>query len=371
MENETAAEAEIERLEREIELLETEHPELKAVCDNGKARIQKQIEKVDLISFDDVEKENVTWLYHPYIPKGKITICGAYPGVGKTFLLCYMAACVSTGRQFFDIVPFSGEPGKAIYLTTEDGIGDTIKPRLEACGANMKNIATVKSNTSSLTFDNPQIEDIVKEFQPDLFIFDPFQSFIGEDVEMNASNKTRSKLNYIIEIAEKYNVAIVLICHFNKNQKGDAITRVMGSTDIMGVCRSFLALGIVPDNKDLRYMSHEKSSLAKNGKTVLFEIVPDDGGIKFVDYSSYSMDEYAAMAKQNGKRAAPALEEAKAFIIRNMPEGKRLAADMETLAEANGFSKTTIYRARTSLKIKSKQNGFKGKYYWTLPRDTE
>lgn len=325
--------------------------------------------KAKLVLMQQVEEKPIQWLFHPYIPKGKITLCAAYPGVGKTYLLCYIAACVSTGKPFFNSTPFHNDPGRVIYLTTEDGAGDTLKPRMRACGANMENIATVIDDEASLTFDSPEIEGFVKEFSPDLIIFDPFQSYIGENVEMNAANKTRSVLNHIVALAEKYNIAIVLICHFNKNQKGDAITRIIGSTDIVGVCRSYLALGTVPGNKELRYMSHEKSSLAHKGLTVLFEISPEEGGIKYVDTTQYTMDDYSSMASQT-KRQAPALEECKDFIMRNMPEGKRLAKEMEELLKANSFSKGTYINAKKALNIISKKEGYldNTKWYWMLPK---
>ena len=185
-------------------------------------------------------------------------------------------------------------------------------------------------------------------------------------VAKNASDRTKEKF---IKLAEKYNIAIVLICHFNKNQKGDAITRIIGSTDIVGVCRSYLALGTVPGNKELRYMSHEKSSLAHKGLTVLFEIDPEEGGIKYVDTTQYTMDDYSSMASQT-KRQAPALEECKDFIMRNMPEGKRLAKEMEELLKANSFSKGTYINAKKVLNIISKKEGYldNTKWYWVLPK---
>lgn len=109
------------------------------------------------------------------------------------------------------------------------------------------------------------------------------------------------RLNCIVSLAQKYNVAVVIICHFNKNGKGDAITRVMGSTDIMGICRSYIALGNVPGEEDIKYMSHEKSSLERKGKTILFEIDPDRGGIVYVGENALSMDDYTAI--RNKKRA--------------------------------------------------------------------
>lgn len=323
-----------------------------------------------IVNIGDIEEESIRWLYYPYFPMGKVTLMAAYPGSGKTYLMCHVSACVSNGSPLFNDIPFRREPGIVLYLSTEDGIGDTLRPRMRACGANLDNIKTVIDEDAVLTFDSPYIEELVKEVRPDLMIFDPFQSYIGEDVEMNAANKTRAKLNNIVRIAQEYDVAIVLICHFNKNQKGDAITRIIGSTDIVGVCRSYLALGTVPDNRNLRYMSHEKSSLSPRGRTVLFEINPEEGGIKFIDYTDMTMDDYAALTSKNRRRVAPVLEEAKGFILRNMPDGKRSAKDMKELMKANGFSDATINRARESLGIKSQRVKYQGSYTWVLPNDS-
>lgn len=234
--------------------------------------MKQEREKVSLVCMSDVEEEEITWLYQPYVPRGKVTICAAYPGTGKTYLLCYMTACVSTGRSFFNQVPFKNEPGRAIYLTAEDGIGDTIKKRLRICGANMDNIATVIQKTQ-LQFDSPEIEDFMKDFKPDLMIFDPFQAYIGAEINMNAPNETRDKLNRIADLAEKYDVAVVLICHFNKNGKGDAITRVLGSTDIMGICRSYIALGPVPGEDDMKFMHMKSPHLRREGKQFSLKLI--------------------------------------------------------------------------------------------------
>lgn len=325
-------------------------------------------ERVSLVCMSDIEEEDVEWLYPPYVPRGKVTICAAYPGAGKTYLMCYMAACVSTGRQFFNQIPFGDNPGRVIYLTAEDGIGDTIKKRLRICGADMMNIATVLDNKTQLMFDSPEIEDFMKNYRPDLMIFDPFQAYIGAEIDMNAPNRTREKLGYISELAEKYKVAVVLICHFNKNGKGDAITRVLGSTDIMGICRSYIALGTVPGEDDMKFMSHEKSSLDKRGKTILFEIDPDKGGIVCLGENNLTMDDYTAIRNKKRVSNAPAVEAAKKFILNNMPEGRRLAKELKNLAAANKISDGSLQRAREELGIITrKTKEFPPKSIWILP----
>ena len=345
----------------------------KAVFDKGKFRpAKKEREKVSLVCMSDVKEEEITWLYQPYVPRGKVTICAAYPGTGKTYLLCYMAACVSTGRSFFNQVPFSDDPGRVIYLTAEDGIGDTIKKRLRICGANMDNIATVVEQKIQLAFDSPEVEEFMRDYKPDLMIFDPFQAYIGEEVDMNAPNKTRDKLGLISSLAEKYDVAVVLICHFNKNGKGDAITRVLGSTDIMGVCRSYIALGPVPGEDDMKFMSHEKSSLEKRGKTILFEIDPDKGGVVYLGENSLTMDDYTAIRNKKRASNAPAVEAAKQFIVNNMPEGRRLAKEIKTLAAANKISDGSLQRAREELGIITrKTKEFPPRSIWILPGHEE
>ena len=362
--NERQGLTETERQEA-IKLIEEAQRRKRAVNNSNSGRTEKQ--KVSLVCIDDVEEEEINWLYFPYIPQGKITLCAAYPGTGKTYLLCYIAACVSTGKCLFNLVPFDDEPGSVIYLTAEDGIGDTIKKRLHVCGADLKKIYVPQMN-NQLLFDSPEIEEYMRDVKPKLMIFDPFQAYIGGAVDMNAPNKTREQMGHIVELAQKYNVAVVIICHFNKNGKGDAITRVLGSTDIMGACRSYIALGNVPGEDEMKFMSHEKSSLAKKGKTILFEIDPDNGGIVYRGKNSLSMDDYTAIRNKKRANAAPAIEGAKKFLINNMPEGRRFAHELKNLAVANHISESTLKRAGQELGIISQQEkAFPFRAVWILP----
>ena len=110
-------------------------------------------------------------------------------------------------------------------------------------------------------------------------------------------DRTRPILTRLVSLAEKYNVAIVLVCHFNKNSKGDSITRILGSMDIVGVGRSAIAIGNVPNEDRQKYMSHEKSSNAEHGKTKLFHIDPDNGGIA-VSYTHLDVYKRQGQAQQ-------------------------------------------------------------------------
>ena len=235
----------------------------------------------------------------------------------------------------------------------------------------MTNIATVLDKTR-LAFDSPEIENYMRDYKPDLMIFDPFQAYIGAEIDMNAPNRTREKLGYISELAEKYDVAVVLICHFNKNSKGDAITRVLGSTDIMGICRSYIAVGRVPGSDNTKFMSHEKSSLDRHGNTILFEIDPDRGGVVYMGENNLTMDDYTAIQNKKRTNSAPAVEAAKIFLTENMPEGRRPAKELMDLASAMNISERSLRRARGELGIVVKKTKeFPPRSVWILPGHIE
>lgn len=322
---------------------------------------------------EDVAEEELKWLYCPYIPRGKVTLCSAHPGSGKTWVMCYAAACVSTGKQFFDVSPFYACPENAIYITAEDGLGDTIKRRLRLCGADMRRVYSVLDPKAEMTFENPKLEEIIKEVHPALLVMDPMQAYIGANVEMNAANKTRPVLTRLVSLAEKYDVAIVLVCHINKNEKGSSITRTIGSMDIPGIARSMLVVGNVPNEEFQKFMSHEKSRNMQRGKTKLFHIDPDYGGIVIDGESNLTMDDYNLLRNSKHRKNTD-IEAAKLFILDQIPGKKRLASELRDLGEANGFSYDTLNRARTELGIESKKDGFGGPCYWIkpqLPSDTD
>lgn len=136
----------------------------------------------------------------------------------------------------------------------------------------------------------------------------------------------------------------------------------------MGSCRSYLALGNVPGEDDVKFMSHEKSSLAKKGKTILFEIDP----IVYLGENSLTMDDYTAIRNKKRARDAPAVEGAKQFIVDKMPEGRRFAQELKNLAAANKISERSLQRARGELGIiTEKEDVFPFRAIWVLPGHVE
>ena len=313
----------------------------------------------------DIETRQTDFLYPKMFPR-KLCIVSAYPGSGKTYAVCKLVACVSNGEPFFYLKPEIEAPQSVIYFSSEDGYEDTIKPRLIKCKANMEYISAVDfDDDTEFDFADIRLEELIQEIRPALIVFDTLQNFIG-NVNMNAANETTRKMRPLVRLADTYNVCILCVCHFNKNEKGSAITRTIGSTDITGKCRSYMTIGNVPDS-DLKFLSQEKTNVGAIAETILFSI--DDLGIHAKGTSKLHADDYAMQRHLKAGKAPDIINEVKDYIVSNMPDRKRKSSEMLTLLSANGFSETTVKRAKQELGIKSVREGYgnTGSWVWILP----
>ena len=194
-----------------------------------------------LMSMAEVEKETVEWLWYPYIPYGKITIIQGNPGDGKTNLALKIAACVSSGTPLPGLPKL--EQQKVIYLSAEDGVRDTLKPRLEELGADTKNILFFKEEDKPTSLSQRMIEIALDMSGAKVLIIDPIQAFMGSRTDMNKANEVRETLRPVGELAEKYKCSIILIGHLNKAQGLNSIYRGIGSMDFTAISRSILLVG--------------------------------------------------------------------------------------------------------------------------------
>ena len=224
-----------------------------------------------LVCMADIKEREIEWLWHPYIAYRKITILRGDPGNGKTTVALEIASIMSNGWAF---PSKSGEltsttAGNVLFLTAEDDLEDTIKPRLRKAKANMNRVF---SFTDYITFGDPRFEKILVEISPRLVIIDPLQAFLGEGVDMHRANEIRPIFSYIRQLAEKYNFALIILEHMNKNAGGKAIYRGLGSMDITGAARSILMFGSDPKNDDNKGFIHAKSNLDRKGEIMGFTI---------------------------------------------------------------------------------------------------
>jgi RecA-family ATPase len=168
--------------------------------------------ELQLIKLSEIQSQEVSWLWFPFIPYGKLTIAQGDPGDGKTTFILNIAAKLSKGEGLGGGMELT-EPLNIIYQSAEDGLADTVKPRLEQ--------AVIKTGAK-------------------LLILDPIQAYLGGGMDMNRANEARGMTKKLAALAEKYQCAIVLVGHMNKAAGNKAAYRGMGSIDFFAVARSVL-----------------------------------------------------------------------------------------------------------------------------------
>ena len=318
----------------------------KAIAETITIKVPESEEMVPMLCYEDIEQTSVEWLWFPYIPFGKLTIIQGNPGEGKTyFAMMLTAAC--TNRKLFpnmeDIEPFN-----VIYQTAEDGMGDTIKPRLIEAGADLSRVMVIDDTEEALTLSDDRIEKAVRQNRVRLVIIDPVQAFIGADVDMNRANEVRPVFRKLGMIAEKTGCAIVLIGHLNKSSGTQSTYRGLGSIDIMAAVRSLIFIGKVRKDPTTRVLIHEKSSLAPPGETMAFKL-GDEDGFRWVGAYEISADEL--LDGKEGKATETKLERGAKLIRELLADKKEISIrELDEKAKEQGISGRTMRDVRSRMK---------------------
>lgn len=325
--------------------------------------VEKQNVELKLIHMEDVVSKEVEWLWYPYIPYGKITIIEGDPGEGKTTLVLKLAAALSMGLPLPCDDDKEYEPIHIIYQTAEDGIEDTIKPRLEKAGADCSMIRVIDETDKELSMTDDRLEQAIIETGARLIILDPIQAYIGATVDMHRANEIRPVLKHLGIIAEKHNCAIILIGHMNKASGSKSTYRGLGSIDIQATARSVLLVARLRDKPNIRIMAHDKSSLAPAGDAIGFEMTEDNGMVCIGPYD-ITMDELLSGNEGRGKKK---LDIAENFIKEYFGTNKVIPSN-EIMMEAakRSIKRNTLLSAKKKLGITSdKEKAEDGTIYWT------
>lgn len=310
-----------------------------------------------LTQIAEIKEEEVKWLWYPYIPFGKITIIHGDPGEGKTTFALRLAAACSTGTSLCGEEDF--EPFSVIYQTAEDGLADTIKPRLKDAGANQFKIININESDYPLTLLDERIEEAINLTKAKLIILDPIQGYIGNKTDINRANEVRTILKNIASVAERTGCAIVLIGHLNKSQGTSSAYRGLGSIDFRAAARSVLLVGRLKKEPNVRVVVHDKSSLAPEGESLAFSLGSEEGFKWLTGYESINAEELLTGYSAETKTAKAEK------LIRSILEEKGDVPTSEILriAKAKGISERTVNEAKKNIpNIKTHKVG---KYwYW-------
>ncbi|MBR2593327.1 MAG: bifunctional DNA primase/polymerase [Firmicutes bacterium] len=327
--------------------------------EKGNAHYEGMYRGTDLVSMDTVTDKEVEWLLDDYVPRNQITTIAGEGGTGKTTIWCALAAAVSRGDNAFladDIFHFSKNiPQKVLFFSAEDSFEYTLRRKLEASGAVMENIFSMRisdEHFQDLKFGSAYLEGIVAQYKPELLIFDPIQAFVPPNIKMGDRNAMRNCLDPLIGYGEKYGCTTLLIVHANKQNGVWGRKRIADSSDIWDASRSVLMVGGTKD-KGIRYLSHEKNNYGRTGTTILFSI---EGDIFKIRGATVKKDK-DFIQETTFEKAAPKKEVAKTFILDTLKEnGEMPVKELDELARAIGISAQTYRRAKEELKADGETN---------------
>jgi hypothetical protein len=354
--------------------------------------------RLDLVCLASVEPESVSWLWEPYIPVGGITLLAGDPGVGKTHLALLIAASVTIGASLptngiEDDEPRCREPGNAIYMTGEDDLAATIRPRFDKAGGDPERffaiegiVDTVEGKETRRGFslsEMPRWEQQIAAVRPKLLIVDPIQAFLGSHVDMHRANEVRPVMDEIGKIAARYGIAVIVLCHSPKAQSDNVLHKVLGSIDLVAVARSALMAGpnpqvepllkevfkrddqkdqwnpVLPENKCV--LVHIKANLSAKGPSIGYVI--GDGTVSLTGPVDVSEDQ---LMGRTGKSPRPR-QSAAEFLQEELKAGPRASTELQSSAHDRGFSPSTLKRAAKELGVICRPGGFGQPWTWALP----
>jgi len=315
--------------------------------------------RTDIRYYSSVTAKNVDWLWHPYIPYGRITVVQGDPGEGKTTFVLNVAALLSTGQPMPDTkIPVSAQ--SVIYQSTEDGLADTIKPRLIEAGADCSRIAFIDDSLEPLTLDDTRIERAILETGANMLALDPLQAFVGKEADLHRANDIRPLMHRLAGVAERTNCAVIIIGHMNKSASAKGLYRGLGSIDITAAARSVLLVGRLRDEPTIRVMAQLKNNLAPEGKSIAFELDALNG-FRWIGQYIVGVDDILSGETSVEKTK---LVQAQNIIQSILCVEPCLCSHIYEICHERGISKRTVDAAKRVLGVKSmkQMDGWK----WSL-----
>lgn len=327
-----------------------------------------------MITLSQVEPESVEWLWSRRIPRGKVTIIDGDPGLGKSTLSLDIAARLSVGS----CMPGEHERvsrGSTLLLSAEDGLADTIKPRLIAAGADTSRIHALQGIPEGQRLRPPSLpEDIgfvtgmIQEYNISLLIIDPLMAFLSSGVNSFRDQDVRRALAPLASMADETGVAVLILRHLNKMGSGSAMYRGGGSIGISGAARSVLLVAKHPEDDMKRVLASVKNNLAPAPPSLCFSLISaNEDSAARIDWWDGETPISADMllASQIAPTDRSAIDEAGDWLQDFLSDGPIESAALLKEARNQGINEKTLRRAKERLGVEKRRiGGIGGNGHW-------
>lgn len=336
----------------------------------GAATVQTPIEVHPvLVRVSDVEPEAITWRWKWRAADGKLTLLVGDPGLGKSWITLDIAARASSGRPWPDGEPGS-EPVNVLLLSAEDGLADTIRPRLDALGADVQRIhhlailrAGEKERAVQLADIGP-LEEAITQTGARVLIIDPVSAYLGS-ADSHRDSEVRGLLAPLAQLADRTGVAVIGVMHLAKSQQRPAIYRAVGSIAFAAAARIVLAVAADPDRDDRRILAAVKQNICAPAPALAYSLA--DGALIWETDPVSDVDVEALLSGPPADRDER--REVDTWLREVLAAGPTQSKELQAMAREAGMAWRTVERAKHRLGIETDRVGYgpAGRWYWRLP----
>ena len=331
-----------------------------------------------MVTLSTVEPEQLRWLWDGRLPRGKLVVIDGDPSVGKSTLAVDLAARVSTGKPWPDDAPC--EAGEVLVLSAEDGLADTIRPRLDAAGGDATRVhaltaVRVLSDDGEPIERPPTLADIgairaaILRTGAVLVVIDVLMAFLPGKVDSHKDQDIRAVLSRLTKVGEETGCTFLLLRHLNKAGGGSPMYRGGGSIGIVGAARAGYLVARDPDDPDTRVMACVKSNLAREPESLSYRLQGDpDSGVARVVWTGASTHDAAGLLRNAGDDDQDDRREIEEWLeeVMNAGGGRAAAKDVMNAGRKVGYSVDQVKRAKKRLGIESMKAGMGSGWDWVM-----
>lgn len=331
-----------------------------------------------LTRLSDVKPERLQWVWPGWLPKGKLVTLDGDPGLGKSTLALDIAATITTGGPW----PDGGRcehPGDVLLLSGEDGLADTVRPRLDAAGADVTRVHAIEGKTAidpdtgerylqAFTLaDVLTLAETMARVGAVLLAVDVLMAFLPGGVDSHKDQDIRRVLTALSKAADANGCTVLLLRHLNKTKGADPLYRGGGSIGIVGAARSGLLVTADPNDPNRRVLATVKSNLAQMPTALAYRLADSpEHGVARVQWDgtvNYHAAELLAGPSPDEDNDRNDVDEWLAELLKGEPVE---SSEVFKSADAAGFSKDKAKRAKKRIGVKAYKSSGDGPWFWKL-----
>lgn len=397
-----------EKFTREMELCIKHAREVESNCP-GAGTIEPGVSQLVTTTLADVRMRPVEWLVPDFIPRGYLTVFAGDGGQGKSSVTNDLVACWTTGRPCMGLDYPAPGPMRVLMVGCEDGLAETVVPRLAAAGANLAMVEYVESirtaTGESLPFEMSEsgwaaLESHLSGGNYCAVVIDPVSAFVPDRVDDHKDAHVRGMLRPGSDLALRYGISVVIVKHLNKSETGNAGNLIAGSRAYVNAARAAFLVGPDPDSDDSnrRVIVFCKYNLTNRTAGLAFSLdtlsyaeqdavvaLPQADGLDSdgrellksqlfrVAWRGDSNATKESFAKSRNGRKTDGDERVEdcARWLAEFCQQARPQEEVFKVAKSEGYGRDVVYKAKKKANVRSTPAGFSNGWRWQVATHKE